>query len=53
MLRTALAVTLIAVVAASALAAPREADWRTDLGAARKEAWERGVPMLIFLSRFG
>ena len=52
-MRTALVAGLIVLVAAgSAGAAPRCADWHTNLDEAREEAWERGVPMVVFLSRF-
>jgi len=43
---------LLVLVATPALAAPKTAKWFTDLDEAREEAWARGVPMLIFLSRF-
>lgn len=52
-MRTALLAGLIVLtVAGSAGAAPKCADWHTDLDEAREEAWERGVPMVVFLSRF-
>jgi hypothetical protein len=52
MLRATFVAALVVVLAASAMARPQSIEWRTDLGQARQEAWERGVPMLIFLSRF-
>ena len=53
MSRIVLPVLLAALLAAPAVAAPREANWHTDLDEAREEAWARGVPMLVFLSRYG
>jgi hypothetical protein len=52
MLRAVALSALALLVAGSAVAAPATATWYTDLDAARKEAWERGVPLLVFLSRF-
>ena len=54
-MRRAIAVcALCLVVAVPALAGPKKAGvtWHTDLDAARQESWERGVPLLIFFSRF-
>jgi hypothetical protein len=52
MIRATIVTGLLLALGASAVAAPKTARWHTDLGEARREAWERGVPMLVFLSRF-
>ncbi len=49
--RAATIAALVLLAATPALAAPKTAPWHTDLDEAREEAWARGVPMLIFLSR--
>ncbi len=52
MTRATILALLVVVLATPVLAAPKTATWFTDLDKARDEAWARGVPMLIFLSRF-
>jgi len=52
MTRAAILVLLVVIFASTAFAAPKTATWFTDLDKAREESWARGVPMLIFLSRF-
>lgn len=52
MTRSATLALLAVLFSASAFGGQKTAHWHTDLDAAREESVARGVPMLIFLSRF-
>lgn len=52
MIRPAMLALITVLFSTSVFGGQKTAHWHTDLDTAREESVARGVPMLIFLSRF-